>query len=172
MNKEFVIADVLPGKLNALVKNLMEQMNVTDANEAVRRINSGEWAVAQPPKRWREVNGVIYLAVTLDKSTTGEKWVTRTDKKGNRVEETYGKPVLRSRDFTSSAAGTYEIAILKGLLFTDDDRVTQKIRDKATEMKLADPNADIACLIREQFSDKEIEEMGLWWIVTMHEPIV
>lgn len=124
-----------------------------------------------PTKRHREVDGVIYLTVTLRKSTTGEKWIARTEKKGNRVEEPYGKLVIRSKDFKPSVAGTYEIAILKGLLFTDDDRSTQKICDKAIEMKLVKLNADIACLIREQFSDQEIEEMGLWWIVIMHEPI-
>jgi hypothetical protein len=45
MNKEFAISDVLPGKLNALVKNLMSSMRITDPNEAVRRINSGEWTI-------------------------------------------------------------------------------------------------------------------------------
>ncbi len=52
-NVEFVIAKVEPGKLNALVKNLMRQMNITDPNEAVRRINSGEWIVSQSVRRWR-----------------------------------------------------------------------------------------------------------------------
>lgn len=42
MSKLFAIADVLPGHLNAMVKNLMRQMGVEDANEAVRRFNAGE----------------------------------------------------------------------------------------------------------------------------------
>jgi hypothetical protein len=29
----------------------------------------------------------------------------------------------------------------------------------------------VACLVREKFSDKELEAMGLYWIVTMHNPI-
>jgi hypothetical protein len=45
MESQFAIAEVLPGKLNSLVKNLMKQMRTDDANEAVRRINSGEWFV-------------------------------------------------------------------------------------------------------------------------------
>ncbi|MEK7606749.1 MAG: hypothetical protein AAB444_00935, partial [Patescibacteria group bacterium] len=32
-------------------------------------------------------------------------------------------------------------------------------------------NAELACLIREKFTDKEIEQMGLRYIVAMHEPI-
>lgn len=126
---------------------------------------------SEQDKRWREVDGIIYLTVTLDKPTAGDEWIPRMEKNGNRARD-YAKSVLRSKDFTSSIAGTHEIVVLKGSLFEDGDRITQRIRAKADEMKLVKPNADIACLIREQFSDKEIEAMGLWWIVTMHEPIV
>ena len=45
-NGEFAIANVLPGKLNALVKNLMRMMGISDPIEAVRRINAGEWIVS------------------------------------------------------------------------------------------------------------------------------
>ncbi|MBU3934487.1 hypothetical protein KKC00_00760, partial [Patescibacteria group bacterium] len=41
----------------------------------------------------------------------------------------------------------------------------------AERRKLAKPNAEVACLIREMFSDEELETMGLWWIVVFHEPI-
>jgi hypothetical protein len=43
----FVIKNVYPGNLNALVKNLMTQMGIDDPNEAVRLINSGKWVVKQ-----------------------------------------------------------------------------------------------------------------------------
>jgi len=66
---------------------------------------------------------------------------------------------------------TYEIAVLKGMLFEDSNRVTKKIRAEADKRGFTTPNAEVACLIREQFSDDELEAMGLWWIVTMHEPI-
>ncbi len=42
MNKPFAIADVYPGVLNALVKKIMRQTGVNDANEAVRLVTSGE----------------------------------------------------------------------------------------------------------------------------------
>ena len=83
----------------------------------------------------------------------------------------YTKSILRSKDFKPTSGVTYEVAVLKGSLFSDDDRTAQNIRDKANEMNLTTPNAEVACLIREQFSDKEIEAMGLWYIVAMHEPI-
>ena len=71
MSTEFAIADVLPGKLNALVKNLMRQTGETDPNEAVRLVNSGEWVISKPTRSWREEGGVIFFSVTSD-GTTGE----------------------------------------------------------------------------------------------------
>ena len=119
--------------------------------------------------RWREQDGVIYFSVTSD-GTTGEQWIKRLEDKGFRVSD-YAKSVLRSPDFKPTKGVTTEIAILKGMLFEDRDRITSNIRDLATQRKLTTPNAEVACLIRENFSDEEIEAMGLWWIVAMHEPI-
>ncbi len=79
--------------------------------------------------------------------------------------------MLRSNDFQPTTGITTEIAVLKGLLFEDSDRTTQNIRAEAGNRQLSKPNAEVACLIREQFSNKELEAMGLYWIVVMHEPI-
>src|SRR3989338_4837086 len=73
--------------------------------------------------------------------------------------------------FSVTSDGTTEVAVLKGMLFEDNDRITKKIRAEADKRKLSKPNAELACLIREKFTDKEIEAMGLWYIVAMHEPI-
>ncbi|MBI2482427.1 MAG: hypothetical protein HYV76_02625 [Candidatus Vogelbacteria bacterium] len=169
MSTEFAIADVLPGKLNALVKNLMRQTGQTDPNEAVRLVNSGEWVVSRPIRSWREQDGVIYFSVTSD-GTTGEDWITRLKNKGFRVGD-YAKQVLRSPDFKPTNGATTEVAVLKGMLFEDNDRITKKIRAEADKRKLSKPNAELAYLIRDTFTDEQLEQMGLWYIVTMHEPI-
>jgi hypothetical protein len=165
----FVIAEVYPGKLNALVKNLMRQMLVEDPNEAVRRINSEEWKVSGPIRSWREEDGVIYFSVTSD-GTTGPEWIDRLEKKGFRVGN-YAKGLLLSPDFKPTSGVTKEIAVLRGMLFEDGDRITKKIRAEANRRNLGKSNAEVACLIREKFADKEIEAMGLWWIVVMHKSI-
>jgi len=118
---------------------------------------------------WREQDGVIYFSVTSD-GTTGEEWIKRLKNKGFRIGD-YAKQLLRSLDFQPTSGVTTEVAVLKGMLFKDNDRITKKIRAKAGERKLTKPNAEVACLIREKFTDEEIEAMGLWWIVAMHEPI-
>ena len=150
------------GQIEAIVNKL-------GGMEGALRFLRGEISVVEPERRWREENGVIYLSVTSD-GTTGPEWIARLKKKGFRVSD-YAKSVLCSKDFKPTSGVTTEIAILKGMLFEDSNRVTNKIRIEAENRKLTKPNAEIACLIRENFSDEEIEAMGLYWIVTMHEPI-
>src|SRR3989338_997685 len=166
---EFAIAEVMPGKLNALVKNIMLQTGEIDPNEAVRLVNSGEWVVTKPTRSWREEDGVIYFSVTSD-GTTGEDWIKRLEGNGFRVGD-YAKQVLRSPSFKPTKGVVTEVAVLKGMLFEDNDRIMKKIRAEADKRKLGKPEPELACLIREKFTDKEIEAMGLIWIVAMHEPI-
>lgn len=134
------------------------------------QISPGDKIMSTEPTRlWREEDGVIYFSVTSD-GTTGEDWIKRLEGNGFRVGD-YAKQVLRSPDFKPTNGVTTEVAVLKGMLFEDNDRITKKIRAEAGKRKLSKPNAELACLIREKFTDKEIEAMGLWYIVAMHEPI-
>lgn len=124
---------------------------------------------ASSSRLWREENGIIRFSVTSD-GTTGEAWITRLEGKGFRVGD-YAKSVLRSKSFKPTSGITTEVAVLKGDTFSDDDLITAKIRKEAKRRKWSKPHAEVACLIREKFSDEEIAAMGLGWIVTMHEPI-
>lgn len=158
------------GKYGHRTGNWLEAVvNKVGGEEAADRLLQGELVVVEVPKPWREENGVIYFSVISD-GTTGENWITRLEGKGFRVSD-YAKSVLRSTDFKPTNGVKYEVAVLKGELFKDSNRITSKIREEADKRKLAKPNAEIACLIREKSTDKEIEKMGLWWIVAMHEPI-
>ncbi len=162
MNNQFASADLTVGQLNAIVKKL-------GGHDGALKFLRGELAVSEPARSWREQDGVIYLTVTSD-GTTGPEWIERLEKRGDQVSK-YAKDVLRSSDFAPTSGVTYEVAVLKGMLFQDNDRVTKKIRAEADKRGLTKPNAEVACLIREKFTDKEIEAMGLWWIVAMHDPI-
>jgi hypothetical protein len=169
MKSEFLISGIETGKLNAMVKNIMTQTGITEPEEAVRMMNSGELQISVIKSKWIEKDSVIRFSVTSD-GTTGEEWIARLESKGFRVGD-YAKSVLRSKDFKPTNGIIYEIAVLKGELFSDSDRITKTIRKEAKNRKLSTPNAEVACLIREKFSDKELEAMGLYWIVAMHEPI-
>src|SRR3989344_1099561 len=66
---------------------------------------------------------------------------------------------------------TTNVGVLKGMLFQDNDLITKEIRAEAARRALTEPNAELTRLIREKFTEKEIEAMGLWHIVVMHEPV-
>lgn len=162
MSTEFASASLTAGQLNAIVKKL-------GGHDRALRFLRGELQVCEPTRSWREGDGVCYFSVTSD-GTTGEDWITRLEGKGFRMGD-YAKSVLRSPDFKPTSDVTTEVAVLKGMLFEDQSLITEKIRAEADKRKLGKPNAELACLIREKFADKEIETMGLIWIVAMHEPI-
>jgi len=169
MKSEFLISGIETGELNAMVKNIMTQTGITEPEEAVRMMNSGELQITVIKAKWTEKDGVIRFLVTSD-GTTGEEWIARLESKSFRVGD-YAKSVLRSKSFKPTTCVTYEMAVLKGEIFSDNERITKNIREDAKNRKLTTPNAEVACLIREKFSDKELEAMGLYWIVAMHEPI-
>ncbi len=177
MRENFAIAEVLPRKLNAMVKRIMRQMGINDPNEAVRRINSEEWVVSKAIiSNWRGLSGVISLGTFTSDGTTGSQWINRLELNGSIITG-LAKDVLNSKSFKPTNGLTFEIVVLKGMLWEDGDRITRMIREGAYSgnfaggNKLIDPNPEFACLIREKLSNKEIEDMNLNHIVVMHKSI-
>ena len=144
-------------------------VNKLGGEDAAERFLHDELSVSEPTRQWREADGVIYFSVMSD-GTTGEQWIARLESKNLRVGD-YAKQVLRHEDFKPTSGVLTEVAVLKGMLFEDSDRITSKIRAAADKRTFQKPNAEIACLIREKFTDEEIEAMGLRYIVAMYEPI-
>jgi hypothetical protein len=168
--------DVLSGEedrvwFQALKRFLRKENPWPLAEPAVSEPATVQFPLAPPvQKRWRDMGDHLILTVVVDRVSTGEEWICRTDTKGNRSDP-YAKKVLRSKKFQTTPVGTYEVAVLKGTSFTSDP-TTKQVCAWGKEKKFSDPNSDIACFIREQYTDDELNEMGLWWIAVMHKPIV
>jgi len=100
---------------------------------------------------------------------TGSEWITRLEKKYKLSD--YAKQVLNSPSFKLTKK-SYDIVI-----FTIKDigdklyYTTKEIEDYAFSKGYERLPVDAACVIREKFTDKDIEKLGLWYIVTMHESI-
>jgi hypothetical protein len=103
---------------------------------------------------WRKQDGVILLRVTSD-GTTGPIWIERLEKKSFEIDF-HAKDVLRSDSFRPTFGRTVEVAILDGVIprhnFTRGESVSA---------------AEVACLIRDKFSNEDIEAMGLFTIVVL-----
>lgn len=120
-------------------------------------------------KKWIRIDDVIYVKVTSN-GRGGEDWITYLESKGFRLSK-YAKDVLRSPDFKATNGVTYTLAIIVGTAYTDRNRVSKKIRADAEKRGWLTPHPETACLLRDLLSDAELEELGIWWIATMHEPI-
>ena len=118
---------------------------------------------------WSEQNGEITTLVTSD-GTTGEQWIPRLEAKGYRMGE-YDKALLLSPGFKPTSGLTTKLVILKDSLFQASDLYSLKVRASAEKRGLASPNPEVACLLRELLTDKDIEAVGLWWLVVMHDLI-
>ena len=101
MKNEFAIAEVMSGQLNALVKNLMAQMAIDDASEAVRRVNAGEWVVRMATGLLRQittvpVGGVMRFCAKDHLKSANVGWMGDNFKRLflNKVEENVGDVVL------------------------------------------------------------------------------
>jgi hypothetical protein len=165
----FAIAKVFPGKLNALVKNIMRQTGTKDPNEAVKLINSGKYVISKVVHNWRKKNGVIYFPVTST-GISGPQWIEDLEA-GHYGVQGYARELILSDNFKPTNCVT-EIAVLTGELFDDDNRTTEKICVEATrDNKLTMSTLETACIIRKTLTDKEIAAMGLDAIIVMHHPL-
>jgi len=119
--------------------------------------------------KWKENDGVITFSVTTD-GESFKGWVVRLERGGFRVGDRC-RQLFLSTDIQPTNGVTTQISVLKGTSFDDDDRTTSVILAKAKKKNLVIPSIEVACLIREMFSDDELKEMGLWFMVVMHESV-
>jgi len=117
-----------------------------------------------------ERDGVLYISLHADE-TTGGLWAPRLESRRYNLSPD-AERILRSSSFSLSRSGPIKCAILRGSLFSNEERTTSKIRVIATErFGLTKPETDQACLARERLSVSDIEKiLGLTRIVFMHEP--
>lgn len=130
----------------------------------------------QPTNSWYEKDGIVYFRITFD-GTKGVDWMPRLEKKGFRLGD-LAKQMLRSLDFKPTQQGTtVDVAVLRSGLFADSDRDTETICAYAEACTMPDQrelirsNSDLACLIREQFTDEDLKAMGLQFILVMHKSV-
>lgn len=179
MSEFFVISDVLPGKLNSLVKNLMTQMGIDDPNEAVRLINSKEYIVSPKEESLRlGKDGTVYLTVTSD-GTNGPQWLNKLTEINISLSREIIKVLLSPR-FKPTKNLTTELALFKFFkenkdlneAIKDEDFTSEDIRSEAIKRGLTIPNLETVCLILEKFSiNKKMKDLNIGGIVPMYNPI-
>jgi hypothetical protein len=125
---------------------------------------------APTPTAWTvDDEGNIHFTLTSN-GFTREQWKQHLERRHWRISDNARK-VLRRATKAPTNGVTYNIVIRPGKKIDDSDRITKKIRAAADKKGWVKPHWEVACLIRDTFTDEQLEQMGLWYIVTMHEPI-
>lgn len=71
------------------------------------------------------------------------------------------------------AGREYKVALMPGReIEKDSDRTTENLRKRGMDLYgYGKPLAGIVPRIREAVSDKQLEEMGVWYVAALHDPI-
>lgn len=125
---------------------------------------------APTPTAWTvDDEGNIHFTVTSN-GMTREQWEQHLERRGWRISK-YARRVLRRASDVSTNGVIYNIVVRPGKKISDSDRSTKKIRVAADKKGWLKPHWEVACLTRDTLTDEQLEQMGLWYIVTMHKPI-
>lgn len=184
---KFTISKVTTGKLNALVKNVMKQMNINDPNKAVKLINSGQWIIVPSlTRKWYEKDNTYYCSYTSD-GRTGPEWWEHFNRKGHPVDDE-AKTLLFASDFNPTRGKTTTMAISKSKIFTFDGgkmadmlvmknhvlyekmSIVDNIRAIADQCHFLTPNIEAACYLYDMFTPEDFDAMGIRELCIMHEP--
>lgn len=173
---EFAIAEVMPGKLNALVKNLMKATGITDPNEVVRSINAGEWNIV--PSSTTKLDRTTFTVTGL--GLTGAEQVVRLTTGGHKLSD-WARDILLKPDYDEShrleTGKEYKVMLVFGReIKKDKDRSSANlkaiaIRDLGEQSGIG-LKGEIALLVREKFTNAELEAMGIWYIAVLHKSII
>lgn len=158
------VANCMPRNISGGVMQGWVQ-NPTDLKKVLKE------ALCPPEKTWTvEEDGTIRFFVT-GLGLTGPEWIERLESQGHDISPTV-KELLISPDFISCEAGKkYQLGILPGKFFSNEERTTENIRIEADRRSWITPETEIACIVRENLTNKQINQMGFISPSIMHKSI-
>ena len=107
--------------------------------------------------------------VTTD-GRSGEQLTVDIEAQGDRVGNV-AKQLIHGKKFVATNGITYKLALIMADELEDDDRITSNIRAEAARRGYVDPPMELALYVREMFSDEDLEQIGLWALIIMHEVV-
>lgn len=103
---------------------------------------------------------------------TGKQWITRLWERNYKVSK-WAKEIILSPEFDKQRLKKGEEQTITFVKHSEvgNSPTTEGIQLYAKAKGYGTPSPELALLIREQVSDEEMEAMGLWYIVSLHDPI-
>ena len=130
-------------------------------------------------KWWQEKdkyeNSTVIGFTLISKHRTGLEWLNYFKKSKHSMSDDFTgvEELLESKHFKISPYVTkFEIAVLNNEVVPSfyPRPLINTIIEEGGRRNWKQPSMEIACLIREKFTNKEIQEMGLWSIFVLHPP--
>ena len=130
-------------------------------------------------KKWwiekdNEGDSIIRFTVTSN-GRSGSEWIEFFEKHKyifhQGIPSHYDvEKLLNCNIFIPTKNVNYEVVILKGNIIKNScDRYFDRFLGESRKRKYEQASREIFCLIREKFTDQEIENMGLRSIITTHK---
>lgn len=103
---------------------------------------------------------------------TGKQWVAYLKSNKFNVSDCAESVLLNPEfDRLNQKKGTeYRVVVVPHKEIFDSG-TTEDIRKWGAKKGYTSPSPEVACLIREALSNEEIEALGVWYVVTQHDPI-
>lgn len=104
---------------------------------------------------------------------SGKDWITRLGKADYRISS-YAKDLILTDDFEKARTKKgkkFSIVFVKVADLGKTSVTTQELKDYAKRKGYELPTPEIALLLRETLTDEAIEEMGIWYVAALHDPI-
>ncbi|HTE48920.1 MAG TPA: hypothetical protein VK675_03380 [Candidatus Paceibacterota bacterium] len=156
--------------------DINEKLAGNDASEYLKRLqafNNGQNAypghfVSIPGQAiWEKIgDDLIYITLPPSEGVTGPKWIEDLKDRDFYLTED-AKIILRSQDFQPTTPRfVHRIVVLRANFWKKkSDRNIACIQSEGVSRKWAELHSEAPCIIRNCFSDRELEKMGLVRII-------
>ena len=118
-------------------------------------------------------DNLIYITLPPSEGITGPSWIDYFYEKDFKLSAE-AQVALKSKAFEPTLPGfVHRIVVLRANFWKKDpERINKDIWAEGVSRKWLETHPEAVCLIRKCFSDRQLKDMGLEWIVGIHKPIV
>jgi hypothetical protein len=145
------------GTMNAMFKKLADQMGVSEPVDVIKGINDDNWVVAKNELKWKRDKDEILISM-ISRGWDKETWLRYCEV----------KPII-------NAANSDLSYIISDFGYEDIEKVEVVVVGGDVDggkRGFGKPRPEVAFLLRDMFTNHEIERMGFQSIWVMHDPII
>ena len=160
------------------INNKLAGENASQYLECLKAVGRGEnpfspkMVLVPGYATWESKGDLIYITLPPSQGVTGPQWIEYFKEEDINLSDD-AKAVLESTEFQPTIPGTvHKIVALRGTFWKkNSERTNKAIQAEGVLRKWPETHPEAVCIVRKCFSDKQLEKMGLWYLVGIHKPI-